>query len=264
MKTVIYYFTGTGNSLAVARNLASALGDCEMVSIASERNALSVRLSAERVGIVCPVYFLGLPAVVAAFAQHLELNPMQYVFGVVTLGGMGAAPALRQLEDILKAHAGRGLDAGFGVKMPGNYILMYNGPTEQKRDRILSDADANIAEIVKRISHNEKSKLPRSMILQFLHNLIYVKKISRIHEADRQFTVSECCTSCGTCSTVCPANNIEIVDGKPSWKHQCELCCGCIHICPVDAIQAGRGTANRKRYRHPVVTIADLRQDRKP
>ncbi|WP_245618532.1 hypothetical protein [Methanogenium cariaci] len=38
MKTVIYYFTGTGNSLAAARTVASVLGgETECVPIASLR-----------------------------------------------------------------------------------------------------------------------------------------------------------------------------------------------------------------------------------
>jgi hypothetical protein len=35
MKTIIYYFTGTGNSLAAAKGICTHLGDCELVSIAS-------------------------------------------------------------------------------------------------------------------------------------------------------------------------------------------------------------------------------------
>ena len=35
MKTIIYYFTGTGNSLAAAKKIAAALKDCELVPIAS-------------------------------------------------------------------------------------------------------------------------------------------------------------------------------------------------------------------------------------
>jgi len=35
MKTAIYYFTGTGNSYAVAARIRDALGDCTLVPIAS-------------------------------------------------------------------------------------------------------------------------------------------------------------------------------------------------------------------------------------
>jgi flavodoxin len=35
MKTIIYYFSGTGNSLAAARKISAILGECELVPIAS-------------------------------------------------------------------------------------------------------------------------------------------------------------------------------------------------------------------------------------
>jgi formate hydrogenlyase subunit 6/NADH:ubiquinone oxidoreductase subunit I len=77
---------------------------------------------------------------------------------------------------------------------------------------------------------------------------------------DKAFSVSDACTSCGTCAAICPAGNIEMVQGRPVWKHHCELCCGCIHICPVQAIQAGAKTEKRVRYRNPSVSITDLKQ----
>ena len=35
IKTILYYFTGTGNSLAAARGIARGIENCELVSIAS-------------------------------------------------------------------------------------------------------------------------------------------------------------------------------------------------------------------------------------
>jgi flavodoxin len=37
MKTIIYYFTGTGNSLAAAREIAAVLEDCDIVPATSLR-----------------------------------------------------------------------------------------------------------------------------------------------------------------------------------------------------------------------------------
>ena len=42
MKTIIYYFTGTGNSLAAAREIATVLGDCELVPVGALKNSKSV------------------------------------------------------------------------------------------------------------------------------------------------------------------------------------------------------------------------------
>ena len=262
MKSVIYYFTGTGNSLAVAKKIAGTIGDCTIVSIASLKDTSEIIPGGERVGIICPVYFLGLPAMVASFARHIDLSKSTYTFAVVTFGGFGAGTALRQLDELFQEHTHRGLDAGFGVKMPGNYVLMYSPPAAEKQKRIFDAADKQISKIMKTISRNEHRNIPRSFIMQLLHNHFYVPKMSRVHDADLQFIVNDRCTFCGTCAIICPADNIVLFDGKPVWKHQCELCCGCIHICPVQAIQAGKATEKRSRYRHPSICVADLKQTR--
>jgi ferredoxin/flavodoxin len=261
MKTIIYYFTGTGNSLAAAKKIAAALKDCEIVPIASLAKIVGdIVPQADRVGIVCPVYFSGLPVMVDQFAGRLDLSHAPYVFGVVTFGGSGGSSALRQLDGILRKRQDRELDAGFMVKMPGNYVLMYSPPSGTKREKLLAIADEQIADIAGAVGRSGKRQLPSSFFANLIHSLMYPRFASRVHDDDRKFSVSDACTSCGTCAAVCPAGNIGLVAGKPVWKHHCELCCGCIHLCPVQAIQAGRGTEKRQRYRNPTVSIAELKQ----
>ena len=90
MKTIIYYFTGTGNSLAAARKIAAGLGDCELSPVTSLQDTrFDIVPQAERVGIICPVYFSGLPLMVAGFAGRLDLSASQYTFSVVTYGVPG-------------------------------------------------------------------------------------------------------------------------------------------------------------------------------
>jgi MinD superfamily P-loop ATPase len=91
--------------------------------------------------------------------------------------------------------------------------------------------------------------------------LTYGPFFQNVHGMDKDFSVSDACTSCGTCATVCPVNNIELVDKKPVWQHHCECCCACLHFCPVQAIQLNvmQGTKGRGRYRHPDLKIADMK-----
>ena len=264
MKTIIYYFTGTGNSLAVAKKLAAAIGDCDLVPIASLRKTNGdIIPRAERIGIVCPLYFSGLPLMVAGFAERLDLSHVEYAFSVITLGGPGGASALRQLDTILRKRQDRGLDAGFSVTMPGNYILMYSSPAGKKQEEILAMAEEQVGSITGPVARCEKRELPSSFVSSLLHTLFYSWFTSHAHTDDKKFTVNDKCTSCGTCVAICPADNIELVEGKPVWKHHCELCCGCIHNCPVEAIQAGARTEKRLRYRNPSVTIAELKGNQK-
>ncbi|HWQ64608.1 MAG TPA: EFR1 family ferrodoxin [Methanospirillum sp.] len=260
MSTVIYYFTGTGNSLVIAKKIATALGETELVPVASFCDTTGhITPGAERVGIVFPVYFIGLPAMLASFASRLRFRNEKYIFAVCTFGGTGAAPALQQLNGILRQNTSRGLDAGFKVKMPGNYILMYESPKGEKRAKMLATADKDIARVAEAALQCQKAKLPRSFFGEILHILFYHRFFIRVHGEDQKFTVSERCNSCGTCVAVCPAKNIELFQNKPVFQHRCELCCGCIHNCPVQAIQVGKKTERWQRYRNPDVTVAELK-----
>jgi Fe-S-cluster-containing hydrogenase component 2 len=61
---------------------------------------------------------------------------------------------------------------------------------------------------------------------------------------------------------VCPVKNIDMVEEKPVWRHDCEMCCACLHFCPVEAIQYGPKTVKRGRYRHPAFKLADMKAQR--
>ena len=151
MNTIIYYFTGTGNSLAAARTIAAVLGDCELVSIAALRNTSGDILPvADRIGIVAPVYDLGLPAIVAEFAGRLDLSKAGYTFAVLTMGGTGAS-SLHQMNEIVKKKNGRPLDAAWVVRMVGNFIPLYSPPVDSKREKALAGADAKLRDIAHQI-----------------------------------------------------------------------------------------------------------------
>jgi ferredoxin len=260
MKTILYYFTGTGNSLAVAEGLCRGLGECEPVPIAGVMEPLgTIRPDADRVGIITPVYFFGLPSLVAVFAGRLDLSRAGYVFAGATMGGSGGSAALRQLDGILRrGPGGRGLDAGFTVRMPGNYLLMYEPPQGKKQERLLREADRRVEEITDLVNRGRRSRLSWSPLASLVHGVMYPRFIAGVHDADRRFTVDDRCTSCGICADACPVGNIRLEGGRPAWLHRCEQCMACIHLCPAGAIQAGPKTENRARYRHPGVALGRL------
>ena len=135
MKTIIYYFTGTGNSLAAARIVAATLEDCELVSIAVLKDTPgNIVPQADRVGIVCPVYDAGVPRIVAEFAERLDLSRAGSTFAIVTMGGTGIS-ALHQLNKILMKGQGRKLNAAFAVKMPGNFLRLAGHRRVKRRMR---------------------------------------------------------------------------------------------------------------------------------
>jgi len=263
MKTLIYYFTGTGNSLTAARKIADALGNCNLVPIASLTDTTGTIVpDAERVGIVCPVYDAGLPLIVAEFAGRLDLSRAQFTFGIVTMGGTGIS-ALHQLKNIFKEH-GSTLDAAFAVIMPGNFPPVGSPPAGAKREKILAAADESLTEISALINKGTVVPPGFAPFSRLMRHLLYPPFIKGVHESDKAFSADVTCTSCGTCVNVCPKKNILLENGKPVWQHRCELCCACLHFCPTESIQLTmmRGTKGRGRYHHPDVTITDMKAQR--
>lgn len=60
-KNVIFCYSGSGNCLDIAKNIAKRLGDTDIVMMRAEPEVKDVR-GAKRVGFVFPCYAGGLPA----------------------------------------------------------------------------------------------------------------------------------------------------------------------------------------------------------
>jgi ferredoxin len=264
MKTIIYYFTGTGNSLAAAKKIAAALKDCELVPIASLRGTPGrVVPAADRVGIVSPVYDAGLPVIVKEFAERLDVGAVPYTFGIVTMGGIGVS-ALHQLNSILMQSCRKKPDAAFAIKMPGNFPPVGVPPSGEKKEEILRSADAQLAAIAVMIEKGQAVPPSFSLLARLIKAIMYGGFTKNVHGMDTSFSVEDSCTSCGTCAKVCPVGNIKMENDRPVWQHRCELCCACLHFCPVEAIQLNtmQGTKGRGRYRHPGLTVEDMKAQR--
>ena len=76
-KKLIYYFSATGNSLALAKEYAKNL-NAELCNITSVLNNLSddqkIETDANVVGLISPVYFFGLPKIVCTFLEKLVIK----------------------------------------------------------------------------------------------------------------------------------------------------------------------------------------------
>ena len=257
MKTTIYYFTGTGNSLKAARDVAQGLGNTELISIGKAvKNGIDIS-KADRVGIVFPVYVWGAPIIVVNFIKMLQASD-KYFFSVVTYGGMPGGTT-NQVKNLLKTQ-GIQLSAGFGIKMPGNYTPLYGAKSEETCKKLFDKEKGKIENIVKFVKDGKEGVFENSFFLisWLCSGLIYNLGIANMHKADKEYWVKDNCTKCGICEKICPVKNINLVDGKPVWNHKCEQCLACLQWCPVEAIQFGKKTETKKRYRHPEVKAEDL------
>ncbi len=290
MNSELYYFSGTGNSLAVARDLAESLG-ATLRSIPAVMAQESVDLEADVAGLVFPVYHKGLPLIVKRFVERLVHLDGLYLFAVVTYGDTPGL-TLQHLADLVAARGGR-LAAGFGVHLPYNYLTptptlqgffdaftLRDVPLETQR-ALIAEAPDRIEEIATYVSARKPGDLEvisdpltrfadRLGLPETLGKWVWLKvagakevpaDVSFIESRqwmDCAFFADELCISCGLCADVCPVDNIRLIDGRPQWQHRCEQCFACLQWCPQAALQFGEATAGKQRYHHPDVTLRDM------
>ena len=256
MHTVLYFYTGTGNSLWAAKKLASELGDAHLVPMTQAGDGI-VHSDAGCIGLIFPVHIWGLPHRVLGFVERLEPADSAYCFAVAVNAGQVAATLL-QLERVMK-EKGHTLSSGFSLCMPSNYIPWGGAPPVEKQEALFGEAGrkiADIAGVIKKRSRRapEKGPLWQNVLFSWFYRMSY----PRVPGMDKSFRADAKCNGCGICEKICPARNISLEDSHPVWKHRCEQCLACIQWCPQEAIQFGKGTETKKRYRHPDIKLADM------
>ena len=256
MTTQIFYFSGTGNSLRVARDLALAVGDTDVTPIPKALRE-HAPIVAGRLGLVFPVYMWGMPRIVDEFCRQLQAPPTTYCFAVTTCGG-SAGGTLQQLQTVLQAR-GLSLALGHVLRMPGNYTPMYGAPAEATQRKLFDTEKKAIPEIARLIASKQRGNINRGTAFgRLLSRFVYRVGMPRVAASDVKFRADEHCDSCGLCAKVCPVDNITLMNGHPVWRHHCEQCMACLQWCPREAIQFGSMTPGRRRYRHPDFKAQDF------
>ncbi len=144
--------------------------------------------------------------------------------------------------------------------MPGNNVIIYNVEPDKLRDKKLDECRVRLDEIAEVIRAGEES-LPgeASALGRFLKTgPLRSALVGTFKNSDKRFWIDSGCIGCGICTKVCPAGNIKLEGGRPVWLHNCQMCTACINLCPKGAIQSGKDTVKRGRYRNPFVEAADL------
>jgi len=261
MNTVLYFFSGTGNSLRVARDISALLPRSRIEPMAAYTSQHTVKPDAGLVGLVFPMYFFGLPDIVVKFVRKLELSGGSAVFAVVTRGGTPGW-VMKQLKMLLgkKRTLFRG---GFYVTMGTNYIIWHRVSSANRLQKLFRKARTKVARISRFLKGGRKKVFNDLPGFRWIARFFYHLWMRDIHQQDSDFIVNEGCISCGTCERICPVRNIRLIDGKPRWNGCCQQCLACLHFCPVTAIQFAKKTEGKKRYHHPDVTAEDIAEQKK-
>lgn len=256
-KTVVFYFSQSGNSLYVAKKVAAAIGNTTLVSIPKAlHNSQYKYAEYEKVGFVMPLYFAGMPRMMKEFIERVELSKSCYCFSIVTQ----ALTKGRIFYDIDKLLNKKCIKINYSkyVTFPDSYIKWAEGPTEDTLIKRIKQADKSLDVIADKILNEENFREKEGVVFRAGSLIVYNFWKSRLKLMGKNFKVDNSCVGCGICEKTCPAKNIKLQEGKPIWSKKCEDCMACIQHCPKKAIYFNSKTKNKRRYINPNIELNEL------
>jgi NAD-dependent dihydropyrimidine dehydrogenase PreA subunit/flavodoxin len=244
----VFYFTGTGNSLYVAKRIGE-----EIYSIPQMIKEGRYEFEDEAIGFVYPCYGFGMAKIITNFIKKSKFKA-NYFFAIMTYGAMPLS-GLKQIE-IAGKEAGIEFNYINEILMIDNYLPAFKMEDQLEKEES-KNIEKNLNEIVEDISKRKNKLISKGIVSNTLSKCanMYAVKMSNNY-GNKNFIVNDNCTSCKVCEKVCPANNIK-VSKKPKFLHKCETCFACIHHCPQNSIhlKAEKGTS---RFINPNVKLKEI------
>lgn len=247
---MLFYFTGTGNSLYVAKQI-----EANPVSIPQIIHHTDLNFSADQIGIVAPIYGHEMPLMVKEFLRKAKFDT-DYFYIILTYGNRhgGAAELAYQLC------------TKFGIQpkyinvimMVDNWLPSFDMNEQMKLDKKIEE---HLAKIIADLQDNRESVSPvtdidRAAHFQFLAGMKSLPTDAWQH----LFRITDACIGCGLCTKVCPSASIHMDNGKVVYiPGNCQTCLACVHLCPQKAIQLNIPEKNpNARYRNPNITVDEI------
>ena len=266
-KRIIFYVTGTGNSLYIARQLAGE--NAELLSIPQMVKRGKYEFEADEIGIVYPIYGHMPPYMVRQFIQKAKLKA-EYKFAVLTYGARKCDAV--EIWDRISRKADNAFDYINTIIMVDNWLPNFDMNEQLKIDKHIPE---NLQKITADINsrqhwHEPVTEEERQQHQGFMQRSGLDPEVGFLMKSEKFFTVTDACIDCGICTYVCPRGNYELTSRGVKTSGDCEFCFACIQNCPQKAIQFikqedgsfpdGTEKNPNARYRNEHISLIDLKR----
>ena len=258
-RRVILYFTATGNSLYVARQLAGEAG--ELLSIPQLVKAGRYELEADEIGIVYPVYGHMPPNMVREFIRKARLKA-GYRFAVLTYGNRKCNSA--EIWDEVSRKAGCPFDYITTMIMVDNWLPNFDMNEQMKIDKHIPESLERISSDInaRRKWLEPVTETERQQHAGFLQVFGIDPDTGFLMRSQDAFAVTGGCIGCGICTEVCPRGNYSLTSTGVKTEGDCDFCFACVHNCPQKAIvfRQMKEVNPDARYRNEHVSLWSIKE----
>ncbi|MBN2444917.1 MAG: EFR1 family ferrodoxin [Spirochaetales bacterium] len=260
----ILYFSGTGNSLEVARELQKRILKTTLLPVIGALKNNNLKTTGDIIGLVFPIHALTMPWPVKQYIEQADFNSASYIFAITTR--FCSPKVFVDIDTILKKK-NRSLDASFSIEMPQNFIQYFNVPSKEeimKNESVMHEKLESIRNVIlnKQRSHDHPFTPVQKIIMGILFPMItFLYQKTGYFNLEKRFYADERCTGCGICEKVCLSGKIRLKNNKPEWRTEipCTFCFACIHYCPVQSIQIKKSkTPAKERYHQHNISVNDI------
>lgn len=246
---MILYFSATGNTEYIAKEVARRLNDeCINLLDRIKKDDHSV-LHSDTPFIICaPVYVCEMPRFMSKYLKKQTFTGNKDVYFIFTSGGYCgisgqlAKSIFRKKKMNYRGHA--------EFKMPRNYVANTSYPMlgrEETEERILNSHEM-LHSVVADIKNGNKLTARHIFLFETIVTVPFNPVWCKLKLTAKDFYSTDQCIGCGKCVKLCPLNNIVLEQQKPVWSNNCTHCMACIGNCPTQAIEYGTITQDKERY----------------
>ncbi len=263
MKRIVFYFSATGNSLYVARQLAGESG--EALSIPHLQKEGKLEFEADEIGIVQPLYGHMPPNIVREFISKAKLKA-GYFFTIFTFGMRKCSVV--EVWDRESREAGYPMDYINTVLMADNWLHHFDMTEQKMMDKHIPEQLSAIQQDLDNHRHwlQPTTNEERDIHSGFLKMAHLTEQEGFRMDAHERFAVNDDCIHCGICTKVCPRGNWSLRESRAQAEGVCDYCLACIHNCPKKTIHFNTSenplltpeVNPNARYRNPLVSVADI------
>jgi Pyruvate/2-oxoacid:ferredoxin oxidoreductase delta subunit/flavodoxin len=230
----LIYFSPTGNAKYLAGLMASQLGISRDQVFPLEFTKAEELRPNKHLIILYPVHGFNAPRTVKRFTRNLPPALFEKVsllaVGCNTTWINGAVSA-----DLRKIFSNKDYEILVDeiLAMPLTFVM--NFPEDLNR-KLIAESEKKIEELCDSLREGKRSE-HRVAIGSRIINFMGKAESPAARMFGLELHANNSCTSCGTCWTNCPEQNIrEKKNGKPGFGFSCLMCMRCMYQCPEQAI----------------------------